>query len=183
MTDAELIDRCKRGDLGAYEQLYQAHGARMKSVALNLLGNPSDAEDAIQDAFLKIFRSVNRFMGQSSLATWIYRILVNACYDLIRKRSRQRTEVQATCRDSRESIHLSCAGSDHPLRLTLERAMRELDVRQRTAFTLFEIEGFRHREISLILEVSESTSKQLVFQAKRNLRGFLHDSRYRKGEA
>src|SRR5713226_1776589 len=73
--DVALAMRCQSGDLHAYERLYALHGRRMKNLARNLLGNASDAEDAVQETFLKIQRSIGGFRGQSSFATWIFRIL------------------------------------------------------------------------------------------------------------
>ena len=88
--DAELAERCRTGDLGGYERLYALHGARMKNVARNLLGNPVDAEDAVQETFLKVQRSIAGFRGQSSFVTWTYRILINTCYDARRSRVRKK---------------------------------------------------------------------------------------------
>src|SRR5215813_15363529 len=79
--DAALAAACQAGDLRAFERLYQVHGTRMHSMARNLLGTTSDAEDAVQDTFLKIQRGIATFRGQSSLATWSFRILINTCYD------------------------------------------------------------------------------------------------------
>src|SRR5258708_14839206 len=75
MDDASLASACQSGDLHGFERLYHLHASRMKSVARNLLGSSSEAEDAVQDAFLKIQRSVASFRGQSSFATWSFRIL------------------------------------------------------------------------------------------------------------
>ena len=88
--DAELAERCRVGDPGGYERLYALHGARMKNVARNLLGNPVDAEDAVQETFLKVQRSIAGFRGQSSFVTWTYRILINTCYDARRSRVRKK---------------------------------------------------------------------------------------------
>src|SRR5690242_8874951 len=89
-SDEQLIADCKRGNLRAYERLYELHGSRMKSIAFHMLGDRSDAEDAVQDTFLKVYRSVSGFAGHSSLGTWIYRILLNTCYDHGRKKQRLR---------------------------------------------------------------------------------------------
>src|SRR6266852_7782948 len=97
--DAALAAACRSGDLRAYERLYALHGMRMKNLARNLLGNPIDAEDAVQDTFLKIQRSIGSFRGQSSFATWTFRILINTCYDARRSRMRKK-EVAAV--DERE---------------------------------------------------------------------------------
>ena len=88
--DSALAAACQSGDLRAYERLYALQGARMKNLARNLLGNSHDAEDAVQDTFLKIQRSIDSFRGQSSFVTWTFRILVNTCHDARRKRTRKK---------------------------------------------------------------------------------------------
>jgi len=140
----------------------------MKSIALNLLGNVSDAEDAVQEAFLKVYRGAARFRGGSSLSTWIYRILVNTCYDFLR-RSRRRAEAPLPSRFAAAEGNTS----DHPLRLSIESAVRRLEPRERASFLLVEVEGFSHREAGEILEVSETTSRALLFRAKKRLRKSL----------
>src|SRR5260221_6313282 len=87
--DTALAAACRSGDLRAYERLYAMHGARMKNLARNVLGSPADAEDAVQETFLKVQRSIASFRGQSSFATWTYRILINTCYDPRRSRMRK----------------------------------------------------------------------------------------------
>ena len=174
--DAKLAEGCKSGCVAAYEQLYNAHGARMKSIALNILGNTSDAEDAVQETFLKIYRSVDRFKGESAFTTWIYRILVNACHDLVRKRQRRNPEVQETELEP-GTLELSAVNpADHPLRLALENSLKKLSDRNRTVFLLFEVEGFKHREIAEILNIPEGTSKNLLFEAKKELQRLLWKS-------
>jgi RNA polymerase sigma-70 factor (ECF subfamily) len=173
ILDAKLAEDCKGRSMGAYEQLYTRHGARMKSIALNILGNMADAEDAVQEAFLRIYRSIGHFRGESSFKTWIYRIVVNACYDLARKRDRRRPEVQERDLRSRKLEIPAPGGADHPLRMTLQQHLGKLDKRSRLVFLLFEVEGLKHREIAEILNISESMSKTVLFEAKRELQKLI----------
>lgn len=167
-AEEELVEGCRTGNIEAFERLYEAHGPRMKSIAMNLLGNAADAEDAVQEAFLKIYRAARGFRGQSAFTTWVYRVLVNTCYDLMR-RGRRRPEMVAS-----DAVELPPArGADHPLRLSLEQCLGRLRPRHRSVFLLFEVEGFSHREIGEILDVPEGTSKTLLFTAKRELQGML----------
>lgn len=171
--DANLAEGCKHHSVAAYERLYNIHGARMKSIALNILGNRADAEDAVQEAFLRIYRSVGRFRGECAFTTWIYRVVVSACYDLARKRHRRKPEVQENELSSGRLEWPSSGTADHPLRLTLERHLRKLSERSRTVFLLFEVEGFKHREIAEILNISEGMSKTVLFEAKRELQRMI----------
>jgi RNA polymerase sigma-70 factor (ECF subfamily) len=178
--DALLAKACQAGDLGAFERLYHQHGARMKSVARNLLGTTSDAEDAVQETFLKIQRGIRNFRGQSSFATWSYRILINTCYDA--RRSRLRKKEVAHDEPAEASRPEPRAAGAHPsLRIALERALERLTRHQRDVFLLYEVEGFRHSEIAGVLDISETASKNTLFQAKKSLRQMLEAPR--SGEA
>jgi RNA polymerase sigma-70 factor (ECF subfamily) len=174
--DAELAERCRTGDLRGYERLYALHGARMKNVARNLLGSPVDAEDAVQETFLKVQRSIGGFRGQSSFVTWTYRILINTCYDARRSRVRKKEVANDDSEDSPRP-EPRAPGAHPSLRMALERALAGLTKHQRDVFLLYEVEGFHHAEIAGMLEITETASKNTLFQAKRNLRLVLEPPR------
>jgi len=168
--DAILLEGCRAGNRVSFEELYRVHGARMKSVAARVLGDRAEAEDAVQDAFVNIFRSAAGFQGRSRFSTWIYRVVVNACHDRLRRR-RETVPLDPT---GGENETLAATGSGDPaIRVALERGIGSLPARQRSAFVLFAVEGFSHREISDILGVSVGGSKTLVFEAKRRLARLL----------
>ncbi len=174
--DTALAAACQSGDLRAYERLYALQGARMKNLARNLLGNPIDAEDAVQETFMKVQRGIASFRGQSSFVTWTYRILVNTCHDARRSRLRKK---EIANDDSEESPRPEprAPGAHPSLRLALERALAQLTRHQRDVFLLYEVEGFRHAEIAATLEITETASKNTLFQAKKNLRQMLEAPR------
>lgn len=184
--DAALAAACRNGDLRAYERLYQLHGSRMKSLARNLLGSRADAEDAVQEAFLKVHRAIGSYSGKSAFATWLFRILINSCYDMRRSRLR-RKEVQEPGPAPDEPVDRFAvthkvvehrAPGTHPsLRLALERSLARLPSRQREIFLLYEVEGFAHAEIAAMLNISEAVSKNSLFQAKKILRQMLEPPR------
>lgn len=167
-ADDELVESCKRGNLRAFERLYEIHASRMKSIAYHMLGSRADAEDAVQEAFLKVYRSFAGFSGQSSVGTWMYRILLNTCYDHGRKKQRLNEKPQTGDLPVRSNI---------PLRLSIERAMNSLNERHRTVLLLFEVEGLKHSEIATILSVPEGTSRTWLFEAKRELKRLLTEVR------
>jgi RNA polymerase sigma-70 factor (ECF subfamily) len=166
-SDAQLAEGCKRGNLRAFEHLYSLHAPRMKSLAFHFLGSRADAEDAVQEAFLKVHRAVQGFDGHSSLATWIYRILLNCCYDAIRKRQRRSEDAAPAQLASDPKL---------PLKIAVERALTTLNERQRTVFLMFEVEGLKHSEIAAILEVPEGTSRSWLFEAKCRLKRILMEN-------
>lgn len=174
--DAAIAARCQSGDLQGYERLYALHGARMKNLARNMLGNSLDAEDAVQETFLKIQRSIASFRGQSSFVTWTYRILINTCYDAGRKRLRKK-EVANEESGEMPSREPRAAVAHPSLRMALERALAQLPGRQRDVFLLYEVEGFPHAEIASILKISAGASKNTLFQAKKSLRQILEAPR------
>jgi RNA polymerase sigma-70 factor (ECF subfamily) len=170
VDDAELLEGCRSGALCAYEALYRTHGGRKKSLAFHMLGDLADAEDAVQEAFLKLYRGIDGFAGNSSFCTWVFRILINACRDQQRKAQRQRPGVLPPQLAAPPS-------ADPPLRVALERAVSALDERRRMVFVMFEVEGMRHSEIATVLDVSENTSRSLLFEARQQLKRMLAEKR------
>jgi RNA polymerase sigma-70 factor (ECF subfamily) len=165
-SEAELLAACRRRDADAMEALYVAHAARLKSIAFHILRDRPDAEDAVQDAFVKLFRGIEGFQGRASIGTWLCRIVINAAYDLARKRRREEEVTDGHARDDRL-----------PLKAALDDALRRLSPKHRMVFLLFEVEGLRHGEIAAILEIPEGTSKAWLFEAKRELRQMLMEMR------
>jgi len=180
--DSALASACLSGDPRAYEHLYALHGVRMKNLARNLLGSAADAEDVVQETFLKIQRNIASFRGQSSFATWTFRILINTCYDARRSRMRKK-EVASDDPQEQSYPEPKAPGGNPSLRLALQRALGSLTQHQRDVFLLYEVEGFRHAEIASMLEITEASSKNTLFQAKKNLRRMLEPPNRSIGEA
>jgi RNA polymerase sigma-70 factor, ECF subfamily len=175
--DADIASRCLAGDLSGYERLYTLQGARMKNVARNLLGTSTDAEDAVQETFLKVQRSISSFRGQSSFVTWAYRILINTCYDVRRSRTRKKEVSADEEKEDAPRPEPRAPGAHPSLRMALERALAGLTKHQRDVFLLYEVEGFHHAEIASMLDITETASKNTLFQAKKNLRQVLEPPR------
>ena len=155
-------------DVAAFEALYTSHGPRMKSLALNMLGNRSDAEDAVQEAFLRAYRSRASFRQDASLWTWVYRILLNTCRDVGRRRT---TRGEAPLDEPH--IERPAQDVDQPLRLALKHALDDLSPIYREVFVLCEVEGHTHREVGEILDIPEGTSKGRLFEARQRLKAHL----------
>lgn len=162
-SEADLLTACRNGEIRAFEQLYRAHASRLKSIAYHLVGNRDDAEDAVQETFLKAYRSIRGFSGHSALGTWLCRIVINSCYDLLRKR-----KAEAEIPPGQPAPR-----SEAPLKMALEQALNRINPRHRLVFTLFEVEGLRHSEIASILEVPEGTCRAYLFEAKQELKRIL----------
>jgi RNA polymerase sigma-70 factor, ECF subfamily len=172
-ADAALVERCRRGELGAFEELYQQHAARLYNVAYRMLGHRTDAEDVVQDAFLLAHRRLESFRGEAALGTWLYRLTVNQCLD--RLRSRAAREAHATdSLDEPDSRWQPASRADATLeRMDLQAAIARLPDGSRTVFVLHDVEGLEHREVARLLGISEGTSKSQLHKARLRLRALL----------
>jgi RNA polymerase sigma-70 factor (ECF subfamily) len=165
MDEEALVRRCREGDLMAYRMLYDRYEQPFLRTALRLLGRRQDAEDAVQEAFLKLYKKVHHYRSGSNFSTYFFRILINSCYDILRTR-RPETALDAVSPAlGRESAH--------ELRHSLEQAIAGLPEQMRTCFVLFAVEEFKQEEIARILEISVGAVKAHIFRAKARLRGLL----------
>lgn len=173
--EVALIERCRRGDLGAFEELYRLHAGRLYSVALRLVGNAADAEDLLQEIFLAAHRKLDTFRGESALGTWLYRLATNLCLDHLRSRSGRSRQVTDALDDEAGLLDTSSVtlAEQTVTRMDLERALARLPEGCRAAFVLHDIEGLEHREVAEVLGVAEGTSKSQVHKARLKLRVLL----------
>jgi RNA polymerase sigma-70 factor (ECF subfamily) len=183
-SDLEVVRRVQNGDVAAFDQLVVKYRGRVYSVVYNLTSNREDAADLTQDAFIKSFQSINRFQGQSSFFTWLYRIAVNSTLTHLRK-NRLRTffSFEKINEDDKVSAEVIAAltdtsGADHEtfareLQEKLNEAMQKLSIRHRTVITLFEIDGLGHQEIAEIMNCSVGTVRSRLHYAKQLLQSEL----------
>jgi RNA polymerase sigma-70 factor (ECF subfamily) len=165
--DRRMAAACAAGDSLVFEQIYRQHAKKMKSIAFNHLGSANDAEDAVQETFLKIHRAAATYTGEAAFSTWAYRILINTCYDLLRKRKRRGDE--SAIDDVPETAERTAPNVDDVKKLTLRKLLNDLPEQRRTVFTLFEIEGLSHAEIASVLDITEGNSKWILFATKKQL--------------
>jgi RNA polymerase sigma-70 factor, ECF subfamily len=170
-----LVERCRNGDLAAFEELYRAHAAKLFSVACRMLGNPADAEDLLQEIFLSAHRKLEGFRGESALGTWLYRLATNHCLDYLRSRAARTNQVTDALDD--EAGQFEPGGrtlADQTVtKMDLERALARLPEGCRAAFVLHDVQGLEHREVAQALGIAEGTSKSQVHKARRRLRALL----------
>jgi RNA polymerase sigma-70 factor (ECF subfamily) len=173
--EQQLVERCRAGDLAAFEAIYRAHSGRLYSVACRMLGNPADAEDLLQEIFIAAHRKLGSFRGESALGTWLYRLATNLCLDHLRSRAAKTSQLTGTLDDEPGLADAGSRGlADRTVdRMDLERALALLPEGCRTAFVLHDIEGLEHREVAEALGVAEGTSKSQVHKARLRLRAIL----------
>ena len=174
-AEMELVERCRRGDLGAFEELYRTHAGRLFSLTTRMVGNPADAEDLLQEVFLTAHRKLDSFRGEASLGTWLYRLATNLCLDYLRSKAGRAHQVTDPIEDEPALADVGTRRlADQAVnRLDLERAMARLPDGCRAAFVLHDVEGLEHREVAEILGIAEGTSKSQVHKARLRLRALL----------
>jgi RNA polymerase sigma-70 factor (ECF subfamily) len=170
-----LVERCRKGDLGAFEELYRTHSGRLYSVAYRMVGNQADAEDLLQEIFLSAHRKLESFRGESALGTWLYRLAVNLCLDYLRSRTGRSIQLTDPLDDEPTLSEPGSRGLAERTvtKMDIERALSQLPEGCRTAFVLHDIEGLEHREVAEVMGIAEGTSKSQVHKARLRLRGLL----------
>ena len=166
--DRELADRVLvDGDETAFRMLYRRHTPALYQLVLRILGgNQPDAEDVVQEVWIRAVEGLGQFRWESALRTWLAGIALNLCRGLFRKRDRNWLEVN----DSLELTQIVPA-DDH--RIDLEAALTALPPGYRTVVVLHDVEGLTHAEIGERLEISANTSKSQLFRGRRMLRTLL----------
>ena len=168
MTDEEILDGCKKNDTGAQKALFDKYSARMMGLCIRYSGNKEEAEDILQDGFIKVCEKLEQYSGKGSLGGWISTVMVNTALVHLRKKKKEgyATDINdATGIDTKDVDVLSKMRADELMEL-----IRRMPSGYRTVFNLFAIEGYGHKEIAILLNVSESTSKSQFFKAKIYLR-------------
>ncbi|HVB40094.1 MAG TPA: sigma-70 family RNA polymerase sigma factor [Terriglobales bacterium] len=177
--ERDAIERAQRGSAAAFELLYQSHQRRVYLLCLRMSGNPADAEDLAQEAFLQVFRKITTFRGECEFSTWLHRLTVNVV--LTHRRRKRLPQVvldpqrKQTAGESGEPClaALRTMPADLLERIGMERALAELLPKGRAVVMLHDLEGYTHREIAAALECSAGTSKAHLHRAHQKLREVL----------
>lgn len=181
-TETEAIRRAQAGDSTAFEFLYQLHSRRVYALCLRMVGNPADAEDLMQEAFLQLFRKIGTFRGESAFSTWLHRMTVNVVLMRLRKKSLPTDSLEETLEPDAENsgpkrdvgapdLRLSGAVD----RVNLERSIEKLPPGYRTVFVLHDVQGYEHNEIAGIMRCSVGNSKSQLHKARMRLRELLRE--------
>jgi len=188
VREASLVQRCAVGEETACAELVAEHQRMVVQLAVNLLGDREEALDLSQEVFLRVFRTINRFRGHSSLRTWIYRIAINQARNRHRFWRRRHRADQVSL-DQHMAAHgeFVSAGEIRPDRMLaqkelaqrLQSALDHLPFDQRTAIVLREIDGLSYEEIAYSLGVAVGTVKSRLTRARHALRQELREARAR----
>ena len=179
MTEKELITKAKKGDQDAFGQLVLAHQNKVFSLCVHMMGNREEAEDMAQEAFLKAWRSLGGFQGESSFATWMHRLTTNLCLDHLRKQARRQNISVAVSLDDEETVFAEPAdpGSDPQQELerkerqrALVERLKELPEHHRRPLVMREVAEMSYQEIADALELDLGTVKSRIARAREALR-------------
>lgn len=169
-TDQKLIDRCREGDMEAFGVLWQQHRSAVFRSVMGVVGNAQDAEDITQEAFLRAFRGLRSFRGESQLRTWLIRIGVHLAIDHV-KRRKAHPEVSLDWDVGTQSdIDPHATLERNELRETVRKAIDALPAHHRTVVVLRDIEGMDYSEMAKILDCSVGSVKLRLFRARRLLK-------------
>ncbi len=172
----KLIEACKKGDRKAQFELYRLYSSAMYNTTLRIVRDPDDAEDVMQEAFLKAFSRIGTYRGEVSFGAWLKRIVVNKSLDFLRLRREHVSledvgELEEIPDDAPELIELAYSADD------IRRAMYALPEGYRIVLSLILLEGYDHEEVSEILRISNATSRTQYHRAKKKLAELLKNEK------
>jgi RNA polymerase sigma-70 factor, ECF subfamily len=176
-SDAEAVARARAGDREGFRLLVDRHSRPLFRLAYRMTGNEQDAEDVVQEAFLRAYRGLDRFEDRSQVSSWLYRIAANCAYDVLRARQRHAERFEEPAAED-DSLDLAVSADPGPDRLAqggevrqrVDVALARMSPRERSAFVLRHFEGRSIEEIGHALDIDESAAKQSVLRAVRKVR-------------
>ncbi len=178
-TDEEVLSRLRAGDIAAFDVLVKRYQQRVHQLALGLMRNEHDAEEVVQEAFLRAYLALDGFRGASSFYTWLHRIVFNLAIDAKRHPYRQRIDWEsiAECADDTRAFALPRLRNSDPhetllrfeLNCRLNAALSKLNRFHRTVIVMRELEGMSYREMAASLQISKGTVMSRLFHARRRL--------------
>lgn len=185
-TDVQLVARCREGDSGAYEVLLGRYRRKVFGLAMGMVGNREDAMDVMQDAFVRVYRHIKSFQGDSSFYTWLYRITMNLCIDHVRKAARSRgvpyedgLAHEAADRGDvpvlpvRHDVNPAKAVRRKEIMERLARALEDLPPNHRAVIVMREFEDLTYEEMAQVMQVPKGTIMSRLFHARHKLQRAL----------
>ena len=174
-SDYALAQRAAKGEMEAFEVLYQRHNRRVYSLCLRMTQNVQEAEDLTQESFIQLYRKIGSFRGDSAFTTWLHRLTVNQVLMHFRKRS---VKMEKTTEEGETPVQI-VKGTENPNampvidRIALDNAIAQLPPGYKSVFILHDVEGHEHEEVARILGCSVGTSKSQLHKARMKLRRLL----------
>ena len=164
ISETDLIKGCIEGNRQMQEELYKRFSGKMYAVCLRYANNADDAQDLLQEGFIKVYRNLHRFRAEGSFEGWIRRVFVNSSIEHFRKKALQLSKVSDKEENTIEDTDSSAL--DQMAEKDIVRLIQELSPGYRTVFNLYVVEGYSHREIGEMLGISEGTSMSHLARAR-----------------
>lgn len=161
-TEWKWVERCLQGDHSAFEQIYNELSPKMYAVSLRYTQNNDDAQDVLQEAFIRIYKNLKQFKFNGSFEGWCRRIVSNTAIEALRKKGRMKVNSS----DELPEVPIDAQSFEKLKYEDLMRLVRELPDGYRSVFNMYVIDGYSHKEIAEILGVTESTSKTQLYKAR-----------------
>jgi RNA polymerase sigma-70 factor, ECF subfamily len=184
-SDFELVALARQQDLPAYNELMRRHHGKIYGLVYNMTSNKEDAEDLVQDVFVKAYASLGRFRGTSSFYTWIYRIAINRTINFLKKRRRSMALSLDNVDEGieRDPAYMELSARESPrrdavlseLQEKLNKALLTLSEKHRTVVVLHDIQGVPHDEIARMMRCSQGTVRSRLFYARQQLQAELSE--------
>ena len=174
-ADFQLARATAKGDMAAFEEIYNRHHRKVYSICWRMLRNGMEAEDLTQDVFIQLYRKIGSFRGDSAFTTWLHRLTVNQVLMHFRRRS---VKLEKTTEEGETPVQI-IPGTENPKRMpivdkiALEDAIGQLSTGYRNVFILHDVEGYEHHEVAKILGCSVGTSKSQLHKARLKLQKLL----------
>jgi len=167
-----LLRGCLQGDREEFKKIVEEYSGKIMALALNMLGNREDAEDACQEAFIRAFRNLKKFDSQRSFRNWLYTIVYNCCLDQLRKRHRFYNFYKKAKRESAPFTSAQTSNLSPEQRLP-GSVLRRLSPKERITLFLWASEGYTSGEVASVLKCSPSTARVYLFKARRKIKALL----------
>ncbi|HEY6421883.1 MAG TPA: sigma-70 family RNA polymerase sigma factor [Pseudonocardiaceae bacterium] len=169
LDDLTLVVRAQEGDTRAFEALVRRHQRRLYRLAVRLLGNTSDAEESVQEAFVAAWRQLNGFRGEAAFSSWMYRIVTNRCLTLVRARRPVLALDELGEQADPEGASPEQAAEAHDRATALDRALQQLSAEQRACWILRELHGLSYDDIAAIVGASVDAVRGRLYRARCTL--------------
>ncbi len=179
MFQIDLVERCRKNDRKAQLKLYNQYCEGMYCVAVRFLNNSDDAEDVLQEAFIKAFQKIHQFSGEVTFGAWLKRIVINTCIDYLKSKKMQFVELQdyqmQVVEDENWSVSEGISLDE------VKKAMEQLPEKYRYVVQLYLVEGYDHAEISQILNLTQTASRTRLLRGKAYLKRLLKEKSHGTG--
>jgi len=175
MTDNQLLKSCLEGDTEKFRQIVEKYKGKATGLAINILGNREDAEDACQETFINVFQNLDKFDFERSFKDWLFTILYNRCIDRVRKRNRFYNFFNNKKIDYHDIQSSQRAMNPENMGPLSDDLLQKLSHKERTALYLWAYEGYTSDELSTVLKCSSSTARVHIFKARKKIKKILEN--------